>query len=167
MFQTEFGTVAIQICYDWFFPEVGAIFGLQGAEIIFAPTWGTTFRDNDGRVEGETVFRVRARDNGVYLVPSVYDGSSMVIDPLGRILVSNKGREGVFWCEVDLNQRRGRCRGSATGARSAPATACRQPTGRWAIRPSCRRVGIAHRGLSWVGGRCPPYSYFRPTAARI
>ena len=51
------------------------------------------------------MFRVRARDNGFYLVPSVYDGNSMVIDPLGRILVSNKGREGVFWCEVDLNRR--------------------------------------------------------------
>ena len=61
--------------------------------------------DQDGRVDGENVFRVRARDNGIYLVPSVYDGSSMVIDPLGRILASNKGREGVFWCEVDLNAR--------------------------------------------------------------
>ena len=77
----------------------------KGAEIIFAPTWGTTFPDRDGCAEGETVFRVRARDNGVYMVPSVYDGSSMVIDPLGRILASNKGREGVFWHEVDLSQR--------------------------------------------------------------
>jgi predicted amidohydrolase len=105
VFQTEFGKVAIQICYDWFFPEVHAIFALKGAEIIFAPTWGTTFPDRDGCADGETVFRVRARDNGVYMIPSVYDGSSMVIDPLGRILVSNQGREGVFWHEVDLNQR--------------------------------------------------------------
>lgn len=105
VFQTDFGTVAIQICYDWFFPEAAAAFALRGAEILFAPTWGTTFPDQDGRVEGENVFRVRARDNGLYLVPSVYDGSSMVIDPLGRILVSNKGQSGVFWCEVDLAAR--------------------------------------------------------------
>ena len=105
VFKTEFGTVAIQICYDWFFPEVAEIFGLRGAEIVFAPTWGTTFRDQEGRVEGENIFRARARDNGVYLVPSVYDGSSMVIDPMGRVLASNRGREGVFWCEVDLNAR--------------------------------------------------------------
>lgn len=105
VFQTDFGRVAIQICYDWFFPEVDTIFALKGAEIVFAPTWGTTFEDRQGRVEGENVFRVRARDNGIYLVPSVYDGSSMVIDPLGRVLVSNKGQSGVFWCEVDLNQR--------------------------------------------------------------
>lgn len=105
VFQTDFGRVAIQICYDWFFPEVDMIFALKGAEIVFAPTWGTTFADREGRVEGENVFRVRARDNGIYLVPSVYDGSSMVIDPLGRVLVSNKGQSGVFWCEVDLNAR--------------------------------------------------------------
>jgi predicted amidohydrolase len=105
VFQTDFGTLAIQICYDWFFPEVHAIFGLQGAEIVFAPTWGNTLPDKDGRAEGETVFRVRARDNGFYLVPSVYDGNSMIIDPLGRILASNQGRTGVFWYEVDLSQR--------------------------------------------------------------
>ncbi len=75
------------------------------AEIVFAPTWGTTFPDREGRAEGETVFRVRARDTGIYLVPSVFDGTSLIIDPLGRILASSKGQTGVFWAEVDLNQR--------------------------------------------------------------
>ena len=105
VFQTDFGTIAIQICYDWFFPEIDTLFAFKGAEIVFAPTWGTTFADREGRAEGETIFRARARDNGIYLVPSVYDGSSMVIDPMGRILASNKGRDGLFWHEVDLNQR--------------------------------------------------------------
>ena len=105
IFQTDFGTIAIQICYDWFFPEPHAIWGMQGVEIVFAPTWGNTLPDEDGRVNGETTFRVRARDNGVYMVPSVCSGDSMVIDPMGRILVQNEGREGVFWCEVDLSER--------------------------------------------------------------
>ncbi|MCS7236912.1 MAG: carbon-nitrogen hydrolase family protein [Thermoguttaceae bacterium] len=105
VFQTDFGRVAIQICYDWFFPESHANFALRGAEIIFAPTWGETFPDSEGRVHGENVFRVRARDNCVFLVASVYDGSSMIIDPMGRILVSNQGKEGLFWCEIDLAQR--------------------------------------------------------------
>jgi len=105
VFETDFGKVAIQICYDWFFPEAAEIFALQGAEIIFAPTWGNTLPDEDGRVDGESTFRVRARDNGVYMVPSVYDGNSMVIDPMGRILASNKGKDGVFWAEIDLNKR--------------------------------------------------------------
>ncbi|MHC4203773.1 MAG: carbon-nitrogen hydrolase family protein [Planctomycetota bacterium] len=105
VFETEFGKIAIQICYDWFFPEAAEIFALQGAEIIFAPTWGNTLPDEEGRIDGESTFRVRARDNGVYMVPSVYDGNSMVIDPMGRILASNEGKEGVFWAEVDLNKR--------------------------------------------------------------
>jgi predicted amidohydrolase len=105
VFETEFGKVAIQICYDWFFPESTAIFALQGAEIVFAPTWGNTLPDKDGKVDGESTFRVRARDNGVYMVPSVYDGNSLIIDPMGRIIASSKGRQGVFWAEVDLNKR--------------------------------------------------------------
>jgi predicted amidohydrolase len=105
VFKTEFGTVAIQICYDWFFPEAAAIFARRGAEILFAPTWGNTLADHDGIAEGETIFRARARDNGLYLVPSVYSGNSMVIDPLGRIRVSSSGKQGLVWSEVDLADR--------------------------------------------------------------
>jgi predicted amidohydrolase len=105
VFQTDFGPVAIQICYDWFFPEVAETFALKGARVLFAPTWGTTFPDQDGRAEGETVFRVRARDNGLVLVACVYDGSSLVIDPLGRILASKAKQTGIAWSEVDLASR--------------------------------------------------------------
>jgi predicted amidohydrolase len=105
VFETDFGKVAIQICYDWFFSEPTEIFALKGAEIIFAPTWGDTLPDKEGRVNGQSVFRVRARDNGVYMVPSVYDGESLVIDPMGRILANSAGKEGVFWVEVDLSKR--------------------------------------------------------------
>jgi len=104
VFETDFGKVAIQICYDWFFPEAAEMFALKGAEIIFAPTWGNTLPDKNGKVDGETTFRVRARDNGVYMVPSVYDGNSLIIDPMGKILASNDGKEGVFWAEIDLNK---------------------------------------------------------------
>jgi len=105
VFETDFGRVAIQICYDWFFSEPAEIFALKGAEIIFAPTWGDTLPDKEGRVNGQSVFRVRARDNGVYMVPSVYDGESLVIDPMGRILANSAGKEGVVWAEVDLSNR--------------------------------------------------------------
>jgi len=105
VFQTDFGPVAIQICYDWFFPAVAETFALKGARVLFAPTWGTTFRDEDGRAEGETVFRVRSRDNGLVLVACVYDGSSLVIDPLGRILATRTQEPGIAWAEVDLDRR--------------------------------------------------------------
>jgi len=105
VFHTDFGTVAIQICYDWFFPEPEAIFAQKGAEIIFAPTWGNTRPDRDGMVDGESTFRVRARDNGVYMVPSAYSGDSLIIDPLGRILASTNGEDGIAYADVDLNRR--------------------------------------------------------------
>jgi predicted amidohydrolase len=105
VFQTDFGPVAIQICYDYFYPETAATFARNGARILFAPTWGTTFPDQEGRVEGETVFRVRARDNGIFMVASVYDGSSLVIDPLGRVLASQKGQGTIAWAEVNVDLR--------------------------------------------------------------
>jgi len=105
VYETDFGLVAIQICYDWFFPEAASAFALAGAEVLFAPTWGNTLPDSGGRVDGETTFRVRARDNGLVIVPSVYSGNSLIIDPLGRILASSAGREGVVWAEVDLAAR--------------------------------------------------------------
>ena len=168
VFETEFGKVAIQICYDWFFPEIAGIWGLKGAEIVFAPTWGTTFPDEPGRLDGgETVFRLRAFDNGIYLVPSVYDGNSMVINPLGRILASSKGRTGVFWCEVDLNQREptpdfGHWRAIV------PATGCLTPTALCSRIPRSQRIETdvevggavpsrrTRRQRSRFGGAVPP-----------
>ena len=105
VFDTDFGRIAMQICHDYFFPEAETAFALAGAEIIFAPTWGTTFKDREGRVQGENMFRVRARDNGVYMVTSVFDGNSLIVDPLGRVLASSDGEDGVFTAEVDLNSR--------------------------------------------------------------
>ena len=105
VFRTELGVIAVMICYDWFFPEAAQQFALQGAEVLFAPTWGNTLPDADGCVNGETTFRVRARDNGLYIVPSVYDGRSMVIGPMGRILAASEGKAGLVWCEIDLARR--------------------------------------------------------------
>lgn len=105
VFQTDFGVIGIQICYDYFFPETTRILAGHGAEIVLAPTWGTTFPDEDGRVEGRTVFRSRARDSAVYLVASVYDGDSLVIDPLGRVVAASGGETGVFHTTIDLAER--------------------------------------------------------------
>ena len=105
VFRTDFGRVAMMVCYDWFFPETAAGFALGGAEILFAPTWGNTLPDApDGRVDGESTFRVRARDNSLYIVPSVYSGRSMIVDPVGRILAAGN-TEGVYVAEVDLAHR--------------------------------------------------------------
>ncbi len=105
VFPTDFGPVAIQICYDYFYPEAAQAFAHNGARVLFAPTWGTTFLDQDGKAEGQTIFRVRARDNGIFMVASVYDGASLVIDPLGRLLSSKNTAGEIAWAEVDLDSR--------------------------------------------------------------
>lgn len=105
VFDTGFGCVGMQTCCDGFFPQSTAIPPGKGAEVIVASTWGDTLPDADGKVSGETVFRARARDNGVYLASAVYDGNSLVIDPMDRILALDAGKTGVFWAEVDLSKR--------------------------------------------------------------
>ncbi len=39
------------------------------------------------------------------MIPSVYDGNSLIIDPRGRILATSGGAEGVFAAELDLSAR--------------------------------------------------------------
>lgn len=105
VFETEIGRIGMMVCYDYFYPEAALALAGNGAEIVFAPTWGTTFQDTDGRVEGRTILRVRARDAGIPLVTSVYDGDSLIIDAMGRVLASSDGATGVFQAEVNLDAR--------------------------------------------------------------
>lgn len=103
VFETDFGRIGIQICYDNFFPEVARSLALNGAEIVFLPIWG------DGRDENrtwDTVARARAIDNSVYLVASNYSQKrSLIIDPWGHILADTAGEHGVVVQEVDLDER--------------------------------------------------------------
>jgi predicted amidohydrolase len=103
VFQTDFGTIGIEICYDYCFPEVTRSLAVNGAEIIFLPIWG------DLRNFGNTwdiVARSRAIDNSIYLVASIYSNTrSLIINPIGRILADTGGVPGLVMAEVDLNAR--------------------------------------------------------------
>ena len=99
VFDTDFGRVGIEICYDHFFPEVARSLALQGAEVLFLPIWGDV---RDGDYCWRVTARARAIDNGVYVAASIYDGTSLIIDPLGHILADRAGRDGVFLAQVDL-----------------------------------------------------------------
>jgi predicted amidohydrolase len=105
VFQTDFGKIGMQVCYDNFFPEVARSLALNGAEMIFTPIYG------DPREEGydwDIVARARAIDNAVYFVASTYTPNrrSLIIDPGGRILGDTHGSEGLVTAEVELNHRR-------------------------------------------------------------
>lgn len=94
VFQTDFGKVGIQICWDHFFPESTRTLALRGAEVILVPTHG--FRRE------RTL--TRALENGVYLVSAyTHNEGTMVVSSNGKVL-DEAGDKGYALAEVDLNE---------------------------------------------------------------
>lgn len=102
VFQTDFGTIGMQICYDNFFPEVARSLALQGAEIIFTPIWGDL---REGSYNWDIVVRARAIDNSVHFVASMDGERSLIIDPVGRILADTQDRQALVTAEINLDAR--------------------------------------------------------------
>ncbi len=104
VFQTDFGTIGMQICYDHFFPEVTRSLAVNGAEMIFTPIWG------DEREDGycwDIVARARAVDNAVWYVAAKYSGRrSLIVDPWGHLRADTAGEFGIALADIDLNERR-------------------------------------------------------------
>jgi predicted amidohydrolase len=101
VFTTDFGKIGILICYDNFYPEVARNLALNGAEILFNPIWGD-IRGTGDDVE-KTIARSRAIDNGVYFVNSIYDGTSVIINPAGEILQETNKQGTLITATIDLN----------------------------------------------------------------
>jgi len=89
-------TVGFSICYDNLFPESCRCLMLHGAELIIAP-YATPAAD-----PWENFLTTRALENGVFMAACnhvgkegdwVMSGKSMVIDPLGKILVQASASE--------------------------------------------------------------------------
>lgn len=97
--------VGISICYDNLFPESCRCLMLNGAELILAP-YATPVSD-----PWENFLTTRALENGVFLAPCNHvgtegdwamSGKSMIIDPLGRILVQAGGdAEEIISADID------------------------------------------------------------------
>jgi predicted amidohydrolase len=101
VFNTDFGKVGIEICYDNFFPEVARSLALNGAEIILLPIWG------DLRAQEyawDIIARARAIDNAVYLIASIYSNRrSLIISPDGHILADTGREDGLVTAEINLD----------------------------------------------------------------
>jgi len=106
--------VGVQICYDRMFPEGYRILGLKGADIIFNPTnYATYGQDYRIKVWGRFV-QSRAYENGFFVcIPNKAGidgdrenvGRSMVINPLGDILICGSGdKEEVVAVEINLEE---------------------------------------------------------------
>lgn len=95
VFQTDFGTVGLMICWDVQYADPARALAMQGAELLLMPIWGGTME----------LAQARAIENHVYLASSGYDFPSMLIDPLGKTLSRTEKDGTVAVSTIDLSQR--------------------------------------------------------------
>ncbi len=109
-FDTEFGIMGVEICFDIRYPELTTILQRKGAVVVFVPA---AFNTYTGPMHWQTTFRARAIDNQIFMIgcsPSadsygeykVY-GHSLVVDPLGNVLKELDGDAGIFNLDIDLD----------------------------------------------------------------
>ncbi|KAL7423659.1 Omega-amidase nit3 [Cryptotrichosporon argae] len=107
-FDAPFGKIGLGICYDIRFPEMAQIYARQGCVAVIYPA---AFNTTTGPMHWELLQRARAIDNQVYIatasparnLDAAYHayGHSMVVDPLGKVLVeAGEAHETVF-CDID------------------------------------------------------------------
>jgi predicted amidohydrolase len=110
VFDTRYGKVGMQICYEVGFPEGARILTLKGADIIFYPSAFGKAR----YYAWDLATRSRALENGVYVVASnragtereetVFGGISRIIDPRGSVLSEAVTNDEIIISEVDLKE---------------------------------------------------------------
>lgn len=95
IFQTDFGKIALLVCWDIQFPEPWRAMALQGAELVLLPIWGGN----------ETLLRARAIENHIHVVSSSYDMKSCVVSPDGTILADAQTNGPVATAEINLDRK--------------------------------------------------------------
>lgn len=92
-FDTDFGRVGLQICYDADFPEVSRVLALKGAEINFIISAGPS----EFRAGWKQLLFVRSVENALFSVycnvagtqkDSEFFGGSRIVDPSGDVVVT-------------------------------------------------------------------------------
>jgi predicted amidohydrolase len=106
LLQSGESRLGMMICYDLRFPEMARMLALEGANVLIAPA---------GWVQGDlklehwrTMIQARALENGAYVIApgqvgNIYIGHSLIVDPLGRIVVDLGEKEGMEVADLDLN----------------------------------------------------------------
>jgi predicted amidohydrolase len=124
--QTDFGQVGLLICYDLHFPEATRLTALAGAEVIFGPPAGDRW---PARRDCGT--RAHALANGVFLVTSLIDDPSDIVDLDGRVLATAEAPNSIATARVDLDYKEtpaGRALGIGSALRNGGAYwTCRRP----------------------------------------
>lgn len=109
VFETEFGTLGLCICFDLRFQELAKVMADRGAQLIIVPA---AFNMTTGPAHWELLFRQRAVDNQIFTLgvsPArdtgeeyVAYGNSILVDPWGSVLKRAGEGEEVLIGEIDF-----------------------------------------------------------------
>ena len=102
VFQTDFGTIGILICFDQSFPQTAQKMADNGAEIVFVSSAG----------DAAEKFSARAMDTGIYFAVCGWNTENSygwkparVVSPTGEILAQSGTHTIPAVCDIDLNKR--------------------------------------------------------------
>ncbi|MCH3922156.1 carbon-nitrogen family hydrolase [Limosilactobacillus sp.] len=97
------------ICYDLRFPEWIRTVARHGADILYLPAEWPAVRIPQWRI----MLQARAIENQAFVVAvnrvgddpdNHFDGHSLVIDPLGKIIVGDGSGEQLYFADLDLDE---------------------------------------------------------------
>jgi omega-amidase len=98
VYGSDFGPFGVMICADRRWPETARTLTLQGARVIFNPTYG---------MHGDLnlcMMRTRSYENGIYIV-FTHPGQSLITDPKGDVVCNNKDKSTTYTVtEIDLSK---------------------------------------------------------------
>jgi len=102
--------LGLSVCYDLRVPELYGYYASKGAQILCIPS---SFTLRTGKAHWEVLLRARAVENQCFvLAPNQYGvgshdvrtyGSSMIIDPWGRVLArASVNRQEILYADLDF-----------------------------------------------------------------
>ncbi len=104
---TPLGKLGIMVCYEIRFPELARSLTLRGADLLVVPAaWvGGPLKEE----QWLTLARARAIENTIFLASAgqaglPYVGRSLLVDPMGTVLVDGGEEEGVWVADIDLGR---------------------------------------------------------------
>jgi len=98
VYESDFGPFGVMICADRRWPETPRTLTLQGARVIFNPTYG---------MHGELnlcMMRTRSYENGIYIV-FTHPGQSLITNHRGAVVCNNEDKNKTYTVtEIDLSK---------------------------------------------------------------
>jgi omega-amidase len=98
VYKSDFGLFGVMICADRRWPETARTLTLQGARVIFNPTYG---------MHGDLnlcMMRTRSYENGIFIV-FTHPGQSLITGPNGAVVCNNEDKSQTYTVtEIDLSK---------------------------------------------------------------